>query len=226
MTFRCLAKASAAQCILAKRRTIGSCRCQQAFRLASCLYVSFVEIFYKGFDALARLTRYWDWINAHPSLRNVSDRHHRQPDTNRLRNRMRLNAERNRTTPRPTAPMPDSRRSLRLSEGDSRRPRPCGNRRKLLRMGLFTALAIAIHTSRKGCHIPCARETRAWCSDSMRCSATIPEGISVSVPISTLLASQEAFIYSFLSGLAEPVGGDRLLGAAHYVGVKWASPLK
>ena len=52
---------------------------------------------------------------------------------------------------------------------------------KLMRMGVMTALAIAIHN--------------------------FPEGIAVSVPIYHATGSKgKAFRYSFLSGLAEPVG--------------------
>ena len=63
---------------------------------------------------------------------------------------------------------------------------PAGEQRRLRRMGLFTALAIAIAVALHN----------------------IPEGISVSVPIYYATGRRgRAFMLSFLSGLAEPLGG-------------------
>jgi ZIP family zinc transporter len=81
---------------------------------------------------------------------------------------------------------------------------PTGEQRVLGRMGLFTALAVAIHN--------------------------FPEGVSVSAPIFYATGSRaRAFVYSFLSGLTEPLGGlfaaltlDWLL-PPHAVGLVFAS---
>ncbi len=82
--------------------------------------------------------------------------------------------------------------------------------RKLARMGLFTALAIAIHNFPEGL----ATFTAALSDPSLGIAIAvaiaihnIPEGIAVSVPVYYATKSRKkAFWLSFLSGLAEPVG--------------------
>lgn len=81
---------------------------------------------------------------------------------------------------------------------------------KLMRMGVFTALAIAIHNFPEGL----ATFTAALNDPSLGIAIAvaiaihnIPEGIAVSVPIYFATGSKrKAFRLSFLSGLAEPVG--------------------
>jgi ZIP family zinc transporter len=81
---------------------------------------------------------------------------------------------------------------------------------KLLRMGLFTALALAIHNFPEGL----ATFLAALDDPSLGIAIgiaialhNIPEGISVSVPIFYATGDRRrAFVYSFLSGAAEPVG--------------------
>lgn len=81
---------------------------------------------------------------------------------------------------------------------------------KLMRMGLFTALAIAIHNFPEGM----ATFVSAFQEPSVAIPIVaaiaihnIPEGIAVSVPIYQATGSRKkAFLYSFMSGLAEPVG--------------------
>ncbi len=80
----------------------------------------------------------------------------------------------------------------------------------LMRMGLFTALAIAIHNFPEGL----ATFTAALDDPSVGIPIAfaiaihnIPEGIAVAVPIFYATGSKiKAFRLSFLSGLAEPVG--------------------
>lgn len=82
--------------------------------------------------------------------------------------------------------------------------------RKLMRMGVFTALAIAIHNFPEGL----ATFVSALQSPSIAIPIVvaiaihnIPEGIAVSVPIYQATGSRKkAFCHSFLSGLAEPLG--------------------
>ena len=82
--------------------------------------------------------------------------------------------------------------------------------RKLMRMGVMTALAIAIHNFPEGL----ATFVSALQSPSIAIPIVvaiaihnIPEGIAVSVPIYQATGSRKkAFCYSFLSGLAEPLG--------------------
>lgn len=81
---------------------------------------------------------------------------------------------------------------------------------KLMRMGIFTALAIAIHNFPEGL----ATFVSALQDPSIAIPIVvaiaihnIPEGIAVSVPIYQATGSKiKAFRYSFLSGLAEPAG--------------------
>lgn len=83
-------------------------------------------------------------------------------------------------------------------------------KKALLRMGLFSALAIAIHNFPEGL----ATFMSAIQDPALGISITIaiaihniPEGIAVSVPVYYATGSKKkAFTYSFLSGLSEPVG--------------------
>ncbi len=81
---------------------------------------------------------------------------------------------------------------------------------KLLKMGVFTALAIAIHNFPEGI----ATFTSALQDPALGVAIAIavaihniPEGIAVSVPIYYATGDRrKAFAYSFLSGVAEPLG--------------------
>ena len=79
-----------------------------------------------------------------------------------------------------------------------------------MRLGLFTALAIALHNFPEGlATFISALQEPALAVPIVAAIAihNIPEGIAVSVPIYHATGSKiKAFRYSFLSGLAEPVG--------------------
>ena len=81
---------------------------------------------------------------------------------------------------------------------------------KLVRMGLFTALAIAIHNFPEGIATFMAGLTDPTLAIPVAVAIAIhniPEGIAVSVPISYGTGNKRrGFLLSFLSGLAEPVG--------------------
>jgi ZIP family zinc transporter len=81
---------------------------------------------------------------------------------------------------------------------------------KLYRMGLFTALAIAIHNFPEGfaTFMSALKDTKLGIAIAVALAIhNIPEGIAVSIPIFYATGSRKkAFVYSFLSGLAEPVG--------------------
>ncbi len=89
-----------------------------------------------------------------------------------------------------------------------------GNRpvdpRRLMRMGLLSALAIAIHNFPEGL----ATFMAALQSPSLGIAIAVaiaihnvPEGIAVAVPVFYATGSRrKAFAYSFLSGVSEPVG--------------------
>lgn len=87
---------------------------------------------------------------------------------------------------------------------------PSAKNGKLMRMGLMTALAIALHNFPEGL----ATFVSALQSPEVAIPIVvaiaihnIPEGIAVSVPIYQATGSRrKAFLYSFLSGLAEPIG--------------------
>jgi len=92
-----------------------------------------------------------------------------------------------------------------------------GERKKkngLLRMGLFMALAIAMHNFPEGLATFAAGMTDTSIAIPIAVAIAIhniPEGIAVSVPIYYATGrKRKAFFWSFLSGLAEPMGG--LLG--------------
>ncbi len=80
----------------------------------------------------------------------------------------------------------------------------------LHRMGVFTALAIAIHNFPEGLATFAAALKSPEIGIAIAVAIAIhniPEGIAVSVPIYYATGSKKkAFIYSFLSGLSEPVG--------------------
>jgi ZIP family zinc transporter len=84
------------------------------------------------------------------------------------------------------------------------------NDRRLMRMGVFTALAIAIHNFPEGLATFTAALTDPALGIAIAVAIAIhniPEGIAVSVPIYYATESKKkAFWYSFASGLAEPVG--------------------
>lgn len=81
---------------------------------------------------------------------------------------------------------------------------------KLLRMGIFTALAVGIHNFPEGLATfmsAIADPTLAIPIAIAIAIHNIPEGIAVSVPIYYATGDRKkAFIYSFLSGLSEPIG--------------------
>ena len=81
---------------------------------------------------------------------------------------------------------------------------------KLVRMGLFTALAIAIHNFPEGIATFMAGLNDPTLAIPIAVAIAIhniPEGIAVSVPISYGTGNKKkGFFLSFLSGLAEPIG--------------------
>jgi ZIP family zinc transporter len=86
--------------------------------------------------------------------------------------------------------------------------------KKLYRMGLFTALAIAIHNFPEGIATFAAALKDPTLGIPIALAIAIhniPEGIAVSVPLYYATGSRhKSFVYSFLSGLSEPCGA--LLG--------------
>ncbi|MBN1436126.1 MAG: zinc transporter ZupT [Sedimentisphaerales bacterium] len=185
------------------------------FSAGVMLYVSFVEIFFKGVNALAECYGdYWcHWINAAsffggilliwlidaliPAAENPHETH-AEKEIAPLHN--------------PSAPIPDFG-ALAQADGGAKAVGMHDHGHydsKLMRMGLFTALAIGIHNFPEGLatFLAALHDPTLGVSIAIAIALhNIPEGISVSVPIFYAVGSRKkAFVYSFLSGLAEPVG--------------------
>lgn len=177
------------------------------FSAGVMLYVSFVEIFYKGVASLtAAYGDYWGhWINVGSffggmlliglidNLIPAADNPHEVHSESESAPLHDL-----------TAPIP----AVRECEESS----PPGDikHQKLLRMGLFTALAIGIHNFPEGLATFLAALHDPTLGTAIAIAIAlhnIPEGISVSVPIFYATGNRKkAFAYSVLSGMAEPVG--------------------
>src|SRR6056297_2820171 len=82
--------------------------------------------------------------------------------------------------------------------------------KKLMRMGVFSAIAIAIHNFPEGIATFTAGLADPYIALPIAIAVAIhniPEGIAVSVPIYYATGKRKkAFLLSFFSGLAEPVG--------------------
>jgi ZIP family zinc transporter len=170
------------------------------FSAGVMLYVSFVEIFFKGVNALTpRFGDYWGhWVNAGsffggmlliglidnliPAGENPHETH-TEAEIRPLHD--------------PAAAVPGS-------------PAAGAHHAKLMRMGLFTALAIGIHNFPEGLATFLAALHDPGLGVAIAIAIAlhnIPEGVSVSVPIYYATGDRrKAFLYSVLSGLAEPVG--------------------
>ena len=83
-------------------------------------------------------------------------------------------------------------------------------KKSLLRLGVFTAIAIAIHNFPEGLatFIATLEEPALGISIAIAIAIhNIPEGIAVAIPLYHATGSKKkAFLWTFLSGLAEPVG--------------------
>lgn len=97
-------------------------------------------------------------------------------------------------------------------------------KKKMLRMGLFSALAIGIHNFPEGLatFVGAMEDPALGLSIAVAIAIhNIPEGIAVSVPVYYATGSRaKAFAYSFLSGLSEPIGA--LIG--YFILMKFFSP--
>ena len=186
------------------------------FSAGVMLYVSFVEIFFKGVEELtAAYGDYWGgWVNVGsffagilliglidnmiPSAENPHETHSER-ETAPLHERTEAAAETSRVAAEETA------ESSAPDEHDHRI-----NDKKLLRMGLFTALAIGIHNFPEGLatFLAALKDPGVGAAIALAIALhNIPEGISVSVPIYYATGKRRrAFVYSVLSGLAEPLG--------------------
>ncbi|MEW6335249.1 MAG: zinc transporter ZupT [Thermodesulfobacteriota bacterium] len=183
------------------------------FSAGVMLYVSFVEIFAKGSGALtAAYGEYWgQWLNAAsffggmlfiglvdnliPAAANPHETHSEE-ETAPLHN--------------PSAPFPDFAAAEAAATDVHGSHDHRSKNRSLLRMGLFTATAIAVHNFPEGMatFLAALEDPAVGMAIALAIALhNIPEGISVSVPIFYATGNRrKAFVYSLLSGLAEPVG--------------------
>lgn len=101
-------------------------------------------------------------------------------------------------------------KELNIHELPDQDVRKQSNEQTLLRLGTFTALAIAIHNFPEGLAIFLATLQNPSIGISIAFAIAIhniPEGIAVAIPIFHATKSKrKAFLWSFISGLAEPLG--------------------
>lgn len=198
----------------AKRTNYRFLSLSTGFSAGVMLYVSFVEIFVKGATALSTAYGdYWGhWANAAsffggmvlialidnliPSAENPHETHSEE-ESAPLRERAAPGLGVDSSAARAGAQPVDV-------HGLARR------QKKLLRMGLFTAIAIGIHNFPEGLATFLAALDNPKLGIAVAAAIAlhnIPEGISVSVPIYYATGKRRlAFLYSLLSGLAEVVG--------------------
>ncbi len=196
---------------MAKRTNYRFLSVSTGFSAGVMLYVSFVEIFFKGAEALTEVygERAGNWVNVAsffggmlligvidnliPSAENPHETH----------------------TEKELAPL--HKKDAASSVGAP----TAGEHKKLLRMGLFTALAITIHNFPEGLATFLAALHDPGLGVAIAVAIAlhnIPEGISVSVPIYYATGSRrKAFVYSVLSGLAEVVGAGVAYGILRLV---------
>jgi ZIP family zinc transporter len=199
----------------AKRTNYRFLSISTGFSAGVMLYVSFVEIFIKGVDSLAaNYGEYWgQWANGAsffggmlliglidnliPAAENPHETHSEEERA--------LLHDPAATTPDLNALAREGEKRLTFGVHDHGIPE-----RKLMRMGLFTALAIAIHNFPEGLatFLAALHDPTLGIAIAVAIAMhNIPEGISVSVPIFYATGDRrKAFLYSLLSGLAEPVG--------------------
>ncbi|HBE89372.1 MAG TPA: zinc transporter ZupT [Elusimicrobia bacterium] len=197
----------------AKRTNYRFLSVSTGFSAGVMLYVSFVEIFHKGSSALVEA--YGDpaghWVNAGsffagmlliglidnlvPSSENPHETHSEAEEA---------------PLHDPKAHVPTAKECHEAVAAGVPGAHEHIRKGKLMRMGLFTALAIGIHNFPEGLATFLAALNDPGLGVAIAVALAlhnIPEGISVSVPIFYATGDRrKAFLYSFLSGLAEPVG--------------------
>lgn len=199
------------------------------FSAGVMLYVSFVEIFIKGVAALTeRFGDYWGhWVNAASFfggmlliglIDNLIPSGNNPHETPAEEETMPLHD--------PSAPIPECHGTAFAATGALGGEGGGGkvvHHHKLMRMGLFTALAIGVHNFPEGLATFLAALENPGVGAAIAVAIAlhnIPEGISVSVPIFYATGNRKkAFFFSLASGLAEPVGaGIAYLGLIIFMG--------
>jgi ZIP family zinc transporter len=181
------------------------------FSAGVMLYVSFVEIFYKGVASLTeQYGNYWGhWANAASFFGGmlviglIDQLIPRAENPHETRTEYETMVLRNAGDPLTDLDETSAGLAATIQNGAS-------GDRKLMRMGLFTALAIGIHNFPEGLatFVAALRDPSLGVAIAVAIALhNIPEGVSVSVPIFYATGDRKkAFTYSLISGLAEPVG--------------------
>jgi ZIP family zinc transporter len=106
--------------------------------------------------------------------------------------------------------MPEGTTPEQITSTKTRPDAPHPNHRKLMRTGLLTAMVISIHNFPEGLATFVAALQAPMIAIPIFVAIAIhniPEGIAVSVPIYYATGNKKkAFLYSFASGLTEPLG--------------------
>jgi ZIP family zinc transporter len=185
------------------------------FSAGVMLYVSFVEIFAKGTAALtAAYGPFWGhWVNAAAFFGGMLLIGGIDALIPAAENPHETRSESETAPLHPAAAPAGAPPALYYECGGPAAPAAVGAaviEKRLLRMGLFTALAIAIHNFPEGLatFLAALHDPNLGAAIAVAVALhNIPEGISVSVPIFYATGDRrKAFLYSFLSGLAEPLG--------------------
>jgi len=175
------------------------------FSAGVMIYVSFIEIFFKGAEELIEAygAPLGDWVNVGAFFVGIlfiglidnliPERHnpHEAPSANET---SQLHV--------PLAEEP-------VSEARQKEPADDEND-DLMRTGLFTALAIAVHNFPEGLatFLAALRDPALGAAIAVAIALhNIPEGVSVAVPVFYATGERrKGLIYSLLSGLSEPAG--------------------
>jgi ZIP family zinc transporter len=172
------------------------------FSAGVMLYVAFVEIFFKGQEALTQ--RYGEslggWINVASFFGGI----------------LFIGLIDNLIPSRENPHEVHSETETRPLHSDAAEAQVAGlqdftaQHKRLMRMGLFTALAIGIHNFPEGLatFLSALKDPSVGLAIAVAVALhNVPEGISVSVPVFYATGSRlKAFTLSALSGLAEPIG--------------------
>ncbi|MBN1658195.1 MAG: zinc transporter ZupT, partial [Anaerolineae bacterium] len=198
----------------AKRTNYRFLAISTGFSAGVMLYISFVEIFFKGAESL--VVRYGDnvgnWVNVASFFGGMA--------VIGLIDNL-IPAEENPHEPHPDeelaemqdrgAPLagPVAASTTAAGATPAAHDHDAGHRH-LMRTGLFTALAVGIHNFPEGLatFLAALQDPALGVAIAVAVALhNIPEGISVSIPIFYATGSRrKAFIYSALSGVSEPVG--------------------
>ncbi|HAK40277.1 MAG TPA: zinc transporter ZupT [Synergistales bacterium] len=180
------------------------------FSAGVMIYVSFVEIFFKGSESLAQVygEGTGEWINTaffFGGIALIAAIDHLIPPAENP-HEPRTEEE---TAPLHGTGLPSAQKASSVQSGS--------NDKSLMRTGLFTALAIGIHNFPEGLvtFLAALQDPKLGVAIAIAIALhNIPEGISVSVPIFYATGKRsKAFTYSLLSGMAEPVGAIMAYGA-------------